>query len=261
MKAAPKISSTNSLRSVAVALSALFLAAALSACATADRKPLVQGPTTSLPKPSDAQPATAGSLFTAASTAGRFRPLFEDARARNVGDIVTVVLNERTVANRSSNASAEKTTSMSLEADLSPLANIGPAVRGLPGSGAVRSIANRANALGQSVNGLSAESALEFEGKGAASAQNAFTGTITATVIEVLPNGNLVIAGEKQLAVSSEEEIIRLSGVVTPSDVVGNSVNSTRIADLRLEYRGRGFGDDTNSPGWLTRGLLKILPF
>ena len=101
----------------------------------------------------------------------------------------------------------------------------------------------------------------EFEGSGSAAAQNAFTGTVQVTVLEVLANGNLVVAGEKQLAVSAEEEIIRISGVVNPATLVRNSVNSSQVADLRLEYRGRGFGDDTNSPGWLTGLLLKISPF
>jgi len=90
---------------------------------------------------------------------------------------------------------------------------------------------------------------------------NDFTGTITVTVIEVLPNGNLLVAGEKQLAVSSEEEVIRISGVVNPSDLVRNSTTSSKVADLRLEYRGRGFGDDANKPGWFTNVLLKLSPF
>jgi flagellar L-ring protein precursor FlgH len=134
-------------------------------------------------------------------------------------------------------------------------------VKGLPGAGLARSITNRAIAAGNAANGLSADSTLEFEGKGSSSAQNAFTGTITATVLEVLPNGNLVVAGEKQVAVSSEEEVIRVSGVVNPADLVRNAVTSSKMADLRLEYRGRGFGDDANSPGWLTSVLLKLSPF
>ena len=210
----------------------------------------------------NAQPSNAGSLFpTSAAAASQFRPLFEDPRARNVGDTLTITLNERTTANRSSNASAEKTAAADVTADLSSLSNIGGVVKGLPGAGLARSITNRAIAAGNAANGLSADSTLEFEGKGSSSAQNAFTGTITATVLEVLPNGNLVVAGEKQVAVSSEEEVIRVSGVVNPADLIRNAVTSSKMADLRLEYRGRGFGDDANSPGWLTSVLLKLSPF
>ena len=230
--------------------------------ATADKEPLVNGTTTTRPAVVNAQPSNTGSLFPAsAAAASQFRPLFEDPRARNVGDTLTITLNERTTANRSSNASAEKTAAADVTADLSSLSNIGGVVKGLPGAGLARSITNRAIAAGNAANGLSADSTLEFEGKGSSSAQNAFTGTITATVLEVLPNGNLVVAGEKQVAVSTEEEVIRVSGVVTPADLVRNAVTSSKMADLRLEYRGRGFGDDANSPGWLTSILLKLSPF
>jgi len=236
--------------------------AMLMGCATADKEPLVKGTTTTRPAVVNAQPSNAGSLFpTTAAAASQFRPLFEDPRARNVGDTLTITLNERTTANRSSNASAEKTAAADVTADLSSLSNIGGVVKGLPGAGLARSLTNRAIAAGNAANGLSADSTLEFEGKGSSSAQNAFTGTITATVLEVLPNGNLVVAGEKQVAVSSEEEVIRVSGVVNPADLVRNAVTSSKMADLRLEYRGRGFGDDANSPGWLTSVLLKLSPF
>lgn len=241
---------------------ALAFVLVLSGCASAERKPLVQGPTTMAPLPADAVAQSAGSLFpTAASSGGRYRPLFEDPRARNVGDIVTVVLNERTTANRSSNASATKDSSIGVEADLSPLANLGNIDKGGSIGRNLGKLGKGVNALGQSVNGISASNTVEFEGAGAASAQNAFVGTITSTVIQVLPNGNLVIAGEKQLAVSAEEEVIRISGVVNPIDLVGNQVTSTRVADLRLEYRGKGFGDDTQRPGWLTGVWMKITPF
>ncbi|MFN5448887.1 MAG: flagellar basal body L-ring protein FlgH [Burkholderiales bacterium] len=236
--------------------------AMLAGCATAVKEPLVKGTTTTRPAAVNAQPSNAGSLFPAtAAAASQFRPLFEDPRARNVGDTLTITLNERTSANRSSNAAAEKTATADVTADLSSLSNVAGVVKGLPGAGLARSLANRATAAGNAANGLSADSTLEFEGKGSSSAQNAFTGTITATVLEVLPNGNLVVAGEKQVAVSSEEEVIRVSGVVNPSDLVRNAVTSSKMADLRLEYRGRGFGDDANSPGWLTSVLLKLSPF
>jgi flagellar L-ring protein precursor FlgH len=77
----------------------------------------------------------------------------------------------------------------------------------------------------------------------------------------VLPNGNLVVAGEKRVAVSHDEEVIRFTGVVSPQDVVNNSVVSTQVADARIEYRGSGPGDDAQASGWLTRTLLKISPF
>ena len=250
------------LKNLGIILLMSLATAMLVGCATADKEPLVKGTTTTRPAAVNAQPSNAGSLFPAsAAAASQFRPLFEDPRARNVGDTLTITLNERTSANRSSNAAAEKTAATDVTADLSALSNIGGVVKGLPGAGVARSLANRAAAAAKGGDGLSVDSSLEFEGKGSSSAQNAFTGTITATVLEVLPNGNLVVAGEKQVAVSSEEEVIRVSGVVNPSDLVRNAVTSSKMADLRLEYRGRGFGDDANSPGWLTGLMLKLSPF
>ena len=233
----------------------------LAGCATADKKPLVEGPTSITPPSQAAAPANAGSLFPTVSTnAGGYRPLFEDRRARHVGDTITVVLNERTTANRSSNASASKEATAEITSDLSALSGLQGAVKGLPGSGLARSAIGKVQQAGQAFN-VTAESAVDFAGKGAASAQNAFSGTITGTVIEVLANGNLIVAGEKQLAVSAEEEIIRFKGVVNPSDLVNNSITSSKVADLRLEYRGRGAGDDAQKPGWLTGLFLKVTPF
>jgi flagellar L-ring protein precursor FlgH len=79
-------------------------------------------------------------------------------------------------------------------------------------------------------------------------------------VIEILANGNLVVAGEKQVAVSNEEEIIRFGGVVNPNNLIFNQISSQQVADARIEYRGRGVTDDTQSAGWFTRLLLKLAP-
>lgn len=241
----------------------------LAGCATADKKPLVEGPTSITPPSQAAAPANPGSLFPTVSTnSGGYRPLFEDRRARHVGDTITIVLNERTVANRSSNASASKESSAGITSDLSALSGLSGnngtlntgALRGTPLRGLTTSAIDRIRQAGEAFN-ISGEGAVDFSGKGTSSAQNAFSGTITGTVIEVLANGNLIVAGEKQLAVSAEEEIIRFKGVVNPADLVNNSITSAKVADLRLEYRGRGAGDDAQTPGWLAGILLKVSPF
>jgi len=108
---------------------------------------------------------------------------------------------------------------------------------------------------------LAASASTEFEGSGASRAQNAFTGVLMVMVTQVLSNGNLVVSGEKQVAIGAEEEVIRFSGIINPSDLTNNTVLSTQVADARLEYRGRGAGDDATRPGWLTRGILKAWPF
>jgi len=215
----------------------------LTGCATstADRT-LSDLPVTSVkPRPALSVPASQGSLFP--STGGLstgYRPLFEDRRARMVGDTLTVMLNEKTSANKKSSASASKQGALTSKITAGTKV---PVIDNLAGL-----------ALGATSNN-------SFAGKGDSSAANDFSGTITVTVVEVYANGNLLVAGEKRLAVSDEEEIIRFAGVVNPTDLNGNVVSSTLVADARIEYRGRGAADDAQSPGLLSRAVLKFWPF
>ena len=168
------------------------------------------------------------------------RPLFEDRRARRIGDTITINLVERNTAEKSANANATRNGNMS--------AGIGPINR-LPLSG---------------LNGLELEADAEsdFNGKGAAAANNVFNGTITVTVIDVYPNGNLLVSGEKMVAINQGNEFIRFSGVINPNNVTtANTVQSTQVADARIEYRGSGFIDESNTMGWLQRFFVAIMPF
>ena len=221
--------------SAALALVALVL---LSGCASIypTTPTAVHQPMTARPEArAQALPAT-GSIYQAAYA----RPLFEDRRARNVGDTITINLVERNTAQKSANANATRNGSMT--------AGIGPISR-LPLSG---------------LNGLEleADAESEFAGKGAAAANNAFNGTITVTVIEVYPNGNLLVSGEKMVAINQGNEFIRFSGVINPNNVTAaNTVQSTQVADARIEYRGSGFIDESNTMGWLQRFFVAIMPF
>ena len=108
---------------------------------------------------------------------------------------------------------------------------------------------------------VAASSDNTFSGKGASSADNNFTGTITVTVIEVLPNGNLVVSGEKQVAINQGNEFIRFSGVVNATQISGaNTVQSTQVADARIEYRANGYIDEAQVMGWLARFFLTFMP-
>ncbi len=112
---------------------------------------------------------------------------------------------------------------------------------------------------GASVNG---DVGHEFSGKGDSASSNAFTGVITVTVIEVLGNGNLLVAGEKQIGINQGTEFIRFSGVVNPTSVVNNNtVSSTQVADARIEYRGTGYIDEAQTMGWLSRLFMTVSPF
>ena len=111
----------------------------------------------------------------------------------------------------------------------------------------------RASAAGRSSN--------TFSGKGETESSNDFSGTITAVVTEVLPNGHLVIAGEKQIGVNASVDVLRFSGQVDPRAIrAGNSVQSVQIANVRIEQRGRGQAAEAQGTGWLARFFLNVLP-
>ena len=101
----------------------------------------------------------------------------------------------------------------------------------------------------------------KFDGNGESASKNDFKGTITVTVIEALPNGNLVVSGEKQIGINQGQEFIRLSGVVNPIHIMGNTISSIQIADARVEYRANGYIDEAQTMGWLSRFFLTVSPF
>mgnify|MGYP001324573918 CR=1 FL=1 len=98
--------------------------------------------------------------------------------------------------------------------------------------------------------------------KGQNTSANDFTSSLTVTVVEVLPNGNLLVSGEKQIGLKEGDEFIRFSGVVNPNNVTAsNTVQSTQVADARIEYKANGFIDSAQARGWLSRFFLSFLPF
>jgi flagellar L-ring protein precursor FlgH len=230
------------------------MAIIITGCATtsAERAPLVTTPTTALPVVDRPVAASRGSLtpFSAASRLDH-RGLFGERRAARVGDTLTVILRETTSAAQAGMADYGKKSDNSLGADIRADLR-----RQLAGSSKLVAPSQSGSAI---ANG-SIRGATQFKGTAASSAENRFNGLITVTVVEVLANGNLRVAGEKQLAVGAEEEIIRFGGVVSPLDIENNSVLSSYVADARIEYRGKGLSDSTKRPGWLSRQLLRRSP-
>ncbi|MBK7590185.1 MAG: flagellar basal body L-ring protein FlgH [Betaproteobacteria bacterium] len=223
-------------RGVARVLAGLAVAAALSGCVAPWRMVEVREPLTAHPIVATIPPAANGAIFQQAS----YEPLFQDRRARRVGDTLTVQINEKLFASKKAATTATRTGNSSLSI---------PEIKGWPG----------VSVKGATVKG---ESNNEFEGKGASGSDNTFTGTITLTVIEVLPNGNLFVSGEKQIGINQGSEFVRVSGIVNPINILpGNVVTSTLLADARLEYRGTGYVDEAQNMGWLQRLYQVINPF
>ncbi len=196
----------------------------------------VHQPMTARPMPRPDAQASTGSIY----QPGVSRTLFEDRRARYVGDTLTINIAETNSASSKSNTKVSRSGSIS--------ASAGP-VTGLPGS--------TFNGYG-----LEGKNSASHDGKGEAAANNVFTGTITVTVIDVLPNGNLLVSGEKQVAIGHGTEYIRLSGVVNPYFVnAANSISSSQLADARIEFKESGAGADAQAMAWLSRFFLSVLPF
>jgi len=216
---------------------AVAAALLLAGCQTLNAPPKVDiaEPTSARPEPVAAPVVNNGAIFQAA----QYRPLFEDHRARLVGDTITVVIVEKVSASQKSSSSIDKSGEVS--AAITALPGIAPNSFG------------RASAAGNSSN--------TFAGKGSTENSNDFSGTITATVTGVLANGHLLIAGEKQIGVNHNVDVLRFSGQVDPRAIQpGNTVPSARIANVRIEHRGRGAQAEAQGIGWLARFFLNVLP-
>ena len=217
----------------------LLLAAVLllAGCEALNPRPSVDvaEPTAVVPQPVVRPVLNNGAIF----QGGNYRPLFEDHRARLIGDTLTVQIVEKVSASQKSTSSIDKSGDLSGSITALPLVN--------PNS------FGRASVGGSSNN--------KFAGKGSTENTNDFAGTITATVIEVLPNGHLRVAGEKQIGVNHNVDVLRFSGQVDPRMIQpGNSVASAQIANVRIEHRGRGAQADAQGMGWLSRFFLNVLP-
>jgi len=169
--------------------------------------------------------------------------LFENSVARRVGDTLTIVLNERTQASKSSST----TTSKASSADLT-----GPTIAGRPVT------VNGTEVLKMGIDNKSA-----FDGKGDSAQSNRLDGQVTVTVAQRLPNGNLLVRGQKWIAINQGKEYVRVQGIVRPVDIdPDNSVSSLKVADAMISYGGKGTLADANAPGLLARFFnFSWLPF
>ena len=229
----------RTLRLAALALVFAALAGCDTMSETLNKRPPVDvaQPTSIRPQSVVVASVNNGAIF----QAGQYRPLFEDHRARLVGDTITVQIVEKVSATQVSTSSIDKG------------GGISAGVTAIPGVAGNSFIAGRAN--------LGLTSSNTFAGKGSTANSNDFSGTITATVIEVLPNGHLIVSGEKQIGVNHNVDVLRFSGQVDPHAIQpGNVVASAQIANVRIEQRGKGQQADAQGIGWLGRFFLNVLP-
>jgi flagellar L-ring protein precursor FlgH len=202
----------------------------VSCQSTVENRPLPNDPNYApiLPEMPRQKIAGDGSIF----QAGMANSLYSDVKARRVGDIITVTLRESTQATKSAGTSRTKES----EVDLNPIIGLG---------------GNALNIGSESIQ-LGVDSSKEFSGDSSANQSNNLFGNISVTVVEVLPNQNLLVRGEKWLTLNNGDEYIRLTGVVRPADVSpSNEIISTKIANARIQYSGTGAFASTQKEGWL----------
>nr|WP_085815205.1 MULTISPECIES: flagellar basal body L-ring protein FlgH [Geobacteraceae] len=210
----------------------------LAACAHQTAE--VQTPTFDEQIPAPQLSYASGSLWQATSTG-----LAEDMKARRRGDIITVLISE--------NASASKKASTGTSRGSSISGGI-PKLLGLETTG-IRNWADLAQLL-------SASYGSKFDGSGSTSREETLQATLSAKVIDVIPNGNLLIEGRRNVRVNNEDQIIVLTGTVRGRDVsADNTVSSALVADAKIAYSGKGIISDRQKPGWLLNVLDKVWPF
>ena len=183
--------------------------------------------------------ASPGSLY---STTGRLADAFRDVRASQLFDLVTIVVSDQA----SAVSSGVTNTSRKSSADASVTSLFGPIKAG-------RALSSLANSTGNQ----------QLQGQGTTTRTSTLSTTLTAEVIDVLPNGNLVVQGQKEIAVNSERQVVTVRGIIRPDDLSPtNSIPSDRLAQLQVQVSGKGVvADAVKRPFFLYRLLLGLLPF
>lgn len=183
-----------------------------------------------IPEVAEVAPNTNGAIY----NPGNAVFLLDERKARRVGDLITINLVEKTQAQTKADTKLQKDTEVS---------NQGPTLFGRP-----------VTIGGTEIFEMGGSTERQFDAKAESKQNNALTGTITAHVAQVLPNGNLVIRGEKWVQVNRGNEFIRLSGIVRPEDIsADNTIASSRVGNARIAYSGTGEVAESNQQGWLAR--------
>lgn len=225
------------LSKISKSLTAISVMALLSACA-ANHKVEEEDPFFApiMPEIPAEDVVTTGSLYKTGWSNG----LYSDTKARRVGDIITVLLEENTQASKTAKTETTKET----DATLSPLVGL---------NGAAPTIGGNTLQLGIESDG-------QFKGDAKSDQSNSLSGQISVHVMRSLPNGNLIIRGEKWLTLNTGQEFIRLTGIVRAEDISAeNTIESTRVANARISYSGKGSLADVQEAGWLSGFFLSSM--
>jgi flagellar L-ring protein precursor FlgH len=221
----------------------LTMAFVLTSCARQPHEQIVNIPEPLEEIQTDAsRPSSDGSLWP-----GEQHSLYADHKARTTGDIVTITISEKASASKEASTGTKRGSSIS--------ASI-PNLLGLEKSSAVEGSNLDLTAL------IKADFANSFKGDGKTVRKEDLVASLTTQVIEVYPNGNLKIRGGKEVRVNDETQVIYLTGIVRPVDILANNtIDSKHVLNARISYTGKGAISDKQEPGWLTRIVDNVWPF
>ncbi len=187
-----------------------------------------------MPKPT---PKAPGSLYTG------YDNLFSDAKAYNVGDVVTILVNENIRGTGQTNTKAQRSNKMDLSVPAPTVMD--------------RKVTGKTTLFG-----LGQKSTNSFQGKGGTNRSTKLLAKISARVVKVYPNGNMFIVGKKMVKINDDTQYLKISGIVNPRDIAANNtIDSSKVSDMYVEYNGQGFMNQTQKPGWLANFLMQVWPF
>jgi flagellar L-ring protein precursor FlgH len=222
-------------------LSFLATLGLLAACSSTSPPSLVTGPTSARPSDmiSSLDDRNPGAIFQSETA----RLLYEEAVAHHIGDTLTIQITENLTGSNSTSVNGSQTSSETLK-----------------GPGALASMSGFLKTL-FNIN-MSGSSSEATKASGQDSSSHVFAGTLTVSIVDILPNGNFVVGGDKRVAMDGNEYALRFSGIVNRNDIhAGNVVDSSKVADARIEKVGQGLVADANSLGWMQRFFLSVMGF
>jgi len=169
--------------------------------------------------------------------------LFADDKAYRLGDLITIMVVENMSGSGSANTKSSRDSDLGLEI-------------------ASPTLMGKTTPTDTPILGITEKNSAAFQGKGDTSRNAKLVATLSARVIKVYPNGNVYISGTKKVKINSDMQTLTIAGIARPTDIAqDNSILSSQLSDMYVEYNGEGFMADSQEPGWLTKFLLKIWPF
>lgn len=179
-----------------------------------------------------------GSLYSSG-----YSNLFADDKAYRVGDLITILVSENMSGSGSADTSSTRDSSLGLEI-------------------ASPTLMGKTTPTDTPILGISQNNSASFKGKGDTNRNAKLVATLSARVIKVYPNGNVYISGMKKVKINNDMQTLTIAGIARPTDIAqDNSILSSQLSDMYVEYNGEGFVSDSQEPGWLTKILMKIWPF